>query len=96
MKITLASGLGALIICLMSSGVGQAQSAGPPTPTTRILAIGTINPGVDPAAARAVLPTEVRETVKLYLDGKIDQWFSLQGRRAGSANLNRSISGVSA
>ncbi len=32
------------------------------------------------AAARAILPTEVRETVKLYLDGKIDQWYSLQER----------------
>src|ERR1700688_2506656 len=80
MKLTLASGLTALIICLISSGLGHAQSAAPPTPTTRILAIGTINQGVDPAAARAILPTEVRETVKLYLDGKIDQWFSLQGR----------------
>ena len=49
-------------------------------PTTRILAIGTINAGADIAAVRAILPTEVRETVKLYLDGKIDQWFSLQGR----------------
>jgi hypothetical protein len=29
---------------------------------------------------RSILPNEVRETVKLYLDGKIDQWFSLQGR----------------
>jgi hypothetical protein len=80
MKGTLASGLAALIICLMSSGVGHAQSAGPPTPTTRILAIGTVNPGVDPATAHAIPPTEVQETVKLYLDGKIDQWFSLQGR----------------
>ena len=80
MKTALASGLIALIICLMNSGAGHAQSASPPTPTTRILAIGTINPGVDPAAARAILPTEVRETVKLYLDGKIDQWYSLQGR----------------
>jgi hypothetical protein len=44
MKITLASGLTALIICLMSSGLGHAQSAGPPTPTTRILAIGTVTP----------------------------------------------------
>ena len=52
----------------------------PPTPTTRILAIGTVNPGVDLAAVQAILPAEVRETVKLYLDGKIDQWFSLQGR----------------
>jgi hypothetical protein len=54
MRITLASGLAALIICLMSSGLGRAQSAGPSTPTTRILAIGTVNPGVDPAAVRAI------------------------------------------
>ena len=80
MKATFVSSLAVLIICLMSSGIGHAQSAGPPTPTTRILAIGTLNPGVDPAAARAILPTEVRETVKLYLDGNIDQWYSLQGR----------------
>ena len=46
----------------------------------RIFAIGTVNPGVDPAAVRSILPTEVRETVKLYLDGKIDQWYSQQGR----------------
>ena len=88
MKTALASGFAALIICLMSSGVGHSQSAGPPTPTTRILAIGTVNPGVDPAAARAILPTEVRETVKLYLDGKIDQWFSLQGRSGVAFILN--------
>src|ERR1700692_3942564 len=88
MKAALASGLAALIICLMSSGSGHAQAAGPSTPTTRILAIGTVNPGVDPAAVRAVLPTEVRETVKLYLDGKIDQWFSLQERSGVAFILN--------
>jgi hypothetical protein len=88
MKITLASGVAALIISLTSSGLGHAQSASPPTPTTRILAIGTLNPGVDPAAARAILPTEVRETVKLYLDGKIDQWYSLQGRPGVAFILN--------
>lgn len=80
MKSVLAACLAALIICLMGSGLGHAQSAPPATPTTRILAIGTINPGVDPAAARAILPSEVRETVKLYLDGKIEQWYSLQGK----------------
>jgi Muconolactone delta-isomerase len=88
MKIAFASGLAALIICLTNSGAGHAQSAAPPTPTTRILAIGTINPGADPAAARAILPTEVRETVKLYLDGKIDQWYSLQGRPGVAFILN--------
>jgi hypothetical protein len=57
-----------------------AAQAPPQVPITRILAIGTINEGVDLVAARQVLPSEVRETVALYLDGKIDQWFSLQGR----------------
>src|SRR5262249_16375381 len=32
------------------------------TPTTRILAIGTINPGTDQAKVLAILPNEVRET----------------------------------
>ena len=41
------------------------------TPTTKILAIGTINPGFEQSQVFAVLPEEVRETVDLYLDGKI-------------------------
>ena len=52
------------------------------TPTTKILAIGTINPGFEQSQVFAVLPEEVRETVDLYLDGKIEQWYSLQGSRA--------------
>ena len=88
MKTVLVSGLAALIIGLMSANISHAQSAPAPTPTTRILAIGTLNAGVDPAAARAILPTEVRETVKLYLDGKIDQWYSLQGRPGVAFILN--------
>jgi hypothetical protein len=88
MKFALASPLAALIVLLMSPVGGHAQSAPPPTPTMRILAIGTINPGVDPAAALAILPTEVKETVKLYLDGKIDQWYSQQGRRGVVFILN--------
>lgn len=88
MKAALASALAALLVCLTSAGQGHAQAAAPPTPTTRILAVGTVNPGVDPAALRAILPAEVRETVKLYLDGKIDQWFSLQDRSGVAFILN--------
>jgi Muconolactone delta-isomerase len=89
MKNVFACAVAALMICLMSSPeVGHAQTATPPTPTTRILAIGSLNPGIDMAAARAILPTEVKETVKLYLDGKIDQWFSLQGRPGVAFILN--------
>jgi len=58
------------------------------TPTTRILAIGTINPEVDQAKVLEVLPNEVRDTVNLYLDGKIDQWYSLQDRRGVVFILN--------
>ena len=80
MKFSLAVTIAATLASLFLSGPSVAQPANPPTPTTRILAIGTVNPGVDPAAVRSILPTEVRETVKLYLDGKIDQWYSQQGR----------------
>ena len=58
------------------------------TPTTRILAIGTINPEVDQAKVLEVLPNEVQDTVNLYLDGKIDQWYSLQDRRGVVFILN--------
>ncbi|MCS3500287.1 hypothetical protein M2189_000761 [Bradyrhizobium japonicum] len=88
MKLTLAAGLLAFALCLTSAVPGSAQSPTPPTPTTRILAIGTVNPGADVAAARAILPIEVRETVKLYLDGKIDQWYSLQNRVGVAFILN--------
>ncbi|UQD74702.1 hypothetical protein JEY40_09440 [Bradyrhizobium japonicum] len=88
MKLALAAGLLAFALCLTSAVPGSAQSPTPPTPTTRILAIGTVNPGSDVAAARAILPMEVRETVKLYLDGKIDQWYSLQNRAGVAFILN--------
>jgi hypothetical protein len=75
MKAILAPCLAAFAVCLMSGGPGYSQSTSPSTPTTRILAIGTLNPGVDMAAVRTIMPTEVRDTVKLYLSGKIDQWY---------------------
>jgi hypothetical protein len=78
----------ALTLCVMSSGAGHAQTANPATPTTRILAIGTLPAGVDRAKVLAILPNEVRETVDLYLAGKIDQWYSLQGRTGVAFILN--------
>src|SRR5246127_4878612 len=77
-----------LLLGLIGSGSGYAQSAPPSTPTTKILAIGTVNPGVDPAKVFAILPNEVRDTVDLYLNGKIDQWYSQQERRGVVFILN--------
>ena len=87
MKLSLAITMAAALANLVLPD-HPAEPANPPTPTTRILAIGTVNPGVDPAAVRSILPNEVRETVKLYLDGKIDQWFSIQGRNGVAFILN--------
>ena len=44
--------------------------------TTEVLVILTAKQGVTRQQIMAVMPAEVRETVKLYLDGKIRQWYS--------------------
>lgn len=80
MRSVIAAGFAAVLPGVLSAGTAAAQSVLPTGPVTRILAIGTFPPGTDLAAARSILPNEVRETVKLYLGGKIDQWFSLADR----------------
>jgi hypothetical protein len=87
MKHALAAGL-SLIFSLIGPVVAYAQSPAASTPTTKILAIGTVNPGVDRAKVVAILPNEVRETVELYLNGKIDQWYSLEDRNGVVFILN--------
>jgi hypothetical protein len=47
----------------------------PPVPTTKILAIGRFSAPLTPEQRKATLPREVMETVRLYLGGKIDQWW---------------------
>ena len=46
-----------------------------PAPTMQVLVALTVKPDADRAAIVKTLPDEVRATVKLYLDGKIQQWF---------------------
>jgi len=87
MKHALSAGL-MLIFSLFGPDSGYAQPMTTSTPTTKILAIGTINPGVDPAKVFAILPNEVRDTVDLYLNGRIDQWYSQQERRGVVFILN--------
>jgi hypothetical protein len=87
MKHALSAGL-MLIFSLFDPNSGYAQPMTTSTPITKILAIGTINPGVDPAKVFAILPNEVRDTVDLYLNGKIDQWYSQQERRGVVFILN--------
>jgi hypothetical protein len=56
--------------------LAQGQSI-PPKPTiTGVLTILTPKPGVVPEQIMKLMPAEIRATVPLYLEGKIQQWFT--------------------
>src|SRR5215470_16186811 len=63
---------------LLASRAPSANAQTPPTPgpTTAVLVNLTVKPEVDRQQLMKVMPDEVRATVKLYLDGKIQQWYS--------------------
>jgi hypothetical protein len=56
----------------------DAQTTGLDVPTTKLLAIGTWTTKATPNVWKPVIPAEVRDTVRLYLAGKIDQWYVKQ------------------
>jgi hypothetical protein len=65
------------------ASLAQSQSgAAPGVPsvaipkTTGVMVIQTAKRGVTPQQIMAVIPSEIRATVKLYLDGKIREWYS--------------------
>src|SRR6516162_8867660 len=72
-----------LIAMLPVASVAQSQSGVAPSvpsiaipKTTEVLVIQTAKQGVNPQQIMAVMPAEIRATVKLYFDGKIRQWYS--------------------
>ena len=54
--------------------VAQAQTTAPTT--TGVMAILTAKAGVTREQVMAVMPAEIRQTVQLYLNGKIREWYS--------------------
>jgi ABC-type uncharacterized transport system permease subunit len=64
--------LGVTSMTLPSAAQAQAVS---PT-TTAVMVILTAKAGVERQQIMAVMPAEIRETVQLYLDGKIREWYS--------------------
>src|SRR5690348_9772702 len=67
----------ALVVGLGFAAPAPAGAQPPPAaPTTAVLVNLTIRPSVDRAELMKVMPEEVRDTVKLYLQGKIQQWYS--------------------
>jgi hypothetical protein len=66
-----------------ASALAQSQAPSPQTPsgalspkTTEMMVILTAKQGVTRQQIMKVMPAEIRATVKLYLDGKIRQWYS--------------------
>lgn len=46
------------------------------SPTTGVMVILTVKPGVTREQVMAVMPDEIRQTVQLYLNGKVREWYS--------------------
>jgi hypothetical protein len=59
---------------MTDSSVAQAQALLPTT--TGVIVILTVKAGVAREQVMAVMPAEIRETVQLYLNGKIREWYS--------------------
>jgi hypothetical protein len=61
-----------------------------PTPTNRILAIGRFNAPPTTEQFKLLASQEVPDTLRLYLAGKIDQWYSIQNDNGVVFILNAS------
>jgi len=55
---------------------GSAEMAAARTLTTKVLAIGTWTAKATPETRTPIMPSEARDTMRLLLAGKIDQWFA--------------------
>jgi hypothetical protein len=56
--------------------LAQGQSTPPQPRITGVLTILTPKPGATVEQIMRIMPAEIRATVPLYLDGKIQQWFT--------------------
>jgi hypothetical protein len=76
--------------CALAMEIAAPAAAQPPAtgPTSAVMTSLTIKPDVARADVMKTMPDEVRETVKLYLDGKIQQWYSRSDGRGVVFILN--------
>jgi L-asparaginase/Glu-tRNA(Gln) amidotransferase subunit D len=76
MNVTRASMLAIGTTVMMLAASPAAAQTPPAAPTNAVLTTLTVKSDVDRAQIMKVMSAEVRETVKLYLDGKIQQWYA--------------------
>jgi hypothetical protein len=71
-----------LFSAFSAASIAQSQSpaqlpSGPPLPRiTEVMVVLTAKQGVTRQQIMNIMPAEIRATVKLYLEGKIRQWYS--------------------
>lgn len=70
------------------SGAASSVPSIPTPETTAVLVIETAKRGVTAQQIMAIIPAEIRATVKLYLDGKIQQWYSRGDGKAAIFMVN--------
>jgi len=72
----------ALVLSGSTHSIAQSTSpvaeSGLSVPTTKVLAIGTFTAKGTPDRWKPLLDAEVRDTVRLYLTGKLEQWYIKQ------------------
>jgi hypothetical protein len=68
---------------MTSSSVAQAPAQPLSPTTTGVMAILSVKAGVAREQVMAIMPAEIRETVQLYLNGKIREWYSRSDGRGG-------------
>jgi hypothetical protein len=61
-------------ICMTHPSPAHAQAASPTT--TAVMVMITVKAGVTRDQVMAIMPAEIRQTVQLYLNGKIREWYS--------------------
>src|SRR5262249_52412987 len=76
MKLLLPFLLSAFPLASVAQSQGQPPSGVSSPKTTEVMVILSAKQGVTPQLIMSVMPAESRATVKLYLDGKIRQWYS--------------------
>jgi hypothetical protein len=65
------------LLALLAVSAASLFAQAPESPkVTQVMATLTVKDGVTRDQIMKVMPTEVRDTLRLYLDGKIQQWYA--------------------
>ena len=65
-----------LVVATSAANPSLAQTQASSPPITGVMVLVTVKAGVTRPQVMATMPAEIRQTVQLYLEGKIREWYS--------------------